>query len=312
MAISQFKDKTLTFLSFESLGTKEKRWFSVKGEKDTKYLLKISRQGTGEHWSEYIAYRLCQILQIPSAKYEILPVKSRDGKSTLMAVVSENLVENGYQMVMGNQFLYDQSPLIYDPPDKTTDKRYSNHTIAHIKQSLKNVHIKPQWGFPLDFTAFDVFCGYLLLDTLISNQDRHHENWAVLYHEETKKYYLCETYDHAASLGRELSEEKRKTYLTSKDKGQQIEAFVRRARSEIFENSTDKRPMLTIDALQLALSYQPIKTKYYWLNKVEYLELGSIEDILKEIPKGIMTEDTKKFVFEMIKANKDRIITNVT
>lgn len=139
MAISQFKNKTLTHLSLESLGTKEKFWFRVSEDGNNRYLLKLSRQGTGEHWSEYIAYRLCEILKIPSAKYEILPLKNVEGTQTRMAVVSENLIEDGYQMVIGNQFLYEQDPLKYDSPETTTSKRYSAHTVSRVKEHLAKI-----------------------------------------------------------------------------------------------------------------------------------------------------------------------------
>lgn len=70
-----------------------------------KYLLKMSRQNTGEHWSEFIAYKLGELLGIPCAKYEILPCETEVGQ-TRMAVVSENLVQVGFSMIMGNEFLH--------------------------------------------------------------------------------------------------------------------------------------------------------------------------------------------------------------
>lgn len=33
-------------------------------------------------------------------------------------------------------------------------------------------------GSAAGFAAFDQFCGYLLLDALVANRDRHEENWA--------------------------------------------------------------------------------------------------------------------------------------
>ena len=156
-------------ISFEQLGTKEKKWVTSVHDKSKRYLLKFSKASTGEHWSEYIAYKLCRVLNIPCATYEIINYAGR------WAVISENLIEDGYEMVMGNEFLYKCFPTVYPQPVNFCS-RINQHTISQVKQGLENVQIKESWGFPSNFTSFDIFCGYLLLDALISNQDRHHEN----------------------------------------------------------------------------------------------------------------------------------------
>lgn len=312
MAVSRFTGKSLRRLDLEPLGTKEKVWFTVFDEPNEKYLLKMSRPNTGEHWSEYIACQLCKRLGIPCAEYEILPCTTENSEFQRMAVVSENLVKEGFTMIMGNEFLFQCFPHKYPTPEESKNAREKNHTISMIKSSLdSNVSIKPEWKFPKGFSAFDVFCEYLLLDVLISNQDRHHENWAVLYQESTQSYYLCETYDHAASLGRELTPERREILLTSKDRGQQLSTFVAKARSEIFKDETDKRPLLTIDALKLALSNQSAEVKKYWIDKVILLSENIIQDILNNIKNDILDDKTKKFICKMILENKNRILENV-
>lgn len=313
MPISIFRGKTLRAsafqrLDFEPLGTKEKVWIHFLELPQEKYLLKMSRENTGEHWSEFIACKLAEKLGIPCAKYEILPCETEIPEKKRMAVVVENLVPIGFSMVMGNEFLHKKFPDVYPMPEETTNERLSKHTVVRIKSSLADVNIRSEWNFPKQFSAFDVFCGYLLLDTLISNQDRHHENWAVLYQESSQKYFLCESYDHAASLGRELTEEKRQKLLTSKDKGQKLEAFVRRARSEVFENDTDKRPLLTIDALSLALSYQPPETKDFWMEKLSSITENEIQEILNTINPYIMNDRVKDFTLKMIIENRNRIL----
>ncbi|HHE3641572.1 TPA: hypothetical protein ACPDXI_001784 [Pasteurella multocida] len=312
MPISIFSGKTLRTvefkaLDFEPLGTKEKQWISFLENPQEKYLLKMSRQNTGEHWSEFIAYKLGELLGIPCAKYEILPCETEVGQ-TRMAVVSENLVQVGFSMIMGNEFLHKKFPDVYPMPEQTTRIRLSKHTLLRIKEALSDVQIKSDWAFPRTFKAFDVFCGYLLLDALISNQDRHHENWAVLYEESSQRYFLCESYDHAASLGRELTDEKRKTLLTSKDVGQQLKTFVKRARSEVFENDTDIKPLLTLDALSLALSYQPVDTRDFWIQKLSILTEDKIQDILNTIEPEVMNNLAKEFTLKMIIENKNRIL----
>ena len=53
---------------------------------------------------------------------------------------------------------------------------------------------------------------YALLDGLIGNTDRHHENWMVAYVPEGNDTVLrsMPSFDHASSLGRELADERRR------------------------------------------------------------------------------------------------------
>ena len=60
--------------------------------------------------------------------------------------------------------------------------------------------------------GFDMFVGYLMLDALIGNTDRHHENWGIMTGR-GRPQVLAPTYDHASSLGRELSDQKRQARM---------------------------------------------------------------------------------------------------
>ena len=51
---------------------------------------------------------------------------------------------------------------------------------------------------------------YAILDGLIANTDRHHENWMFFYHLERRSYQLAPSYDHGSSLGRELQDVSRR------------------------------------------------------------------------------------------------------
>ena len=155
----------------------------------------------------------------------------------------------------------------------------------------------------------DIFCGYLMLDALISNQDRHHENWAVVINLDTSEKHLCETYDHAASLGRELKDKERKERLLTKDKNRKISSFVKKARSEIFRIKNDKKPLLTVDAFFEAVSERP-SAKKYWLNKLENLTEEEISDIFNAVPDDVISSDAREFAFQMVIENKKRLLAD--
>ncbi len=138
-----------------------------------------------------------------------------------------------------------------------------------------------------------------MLDALISNQDRHHENWAILLNLETKEQFLCPSYDHASSLGCTERDEKRKARLTTKDKGYTVEAFVSKASCALYKSKTDKKPLKTMDAFKLA-SRQRMEAAKYWLGQLELLSDAAIANILKRVPEEVTTPAAMQFAEKMM------------
>ncbi|MGR2868397.1 hypothetical protein [Vibrio vulnificus] len=283
----------------EQLGTKEKFWFYDPSDSNQRFLFKFSRENTGEHWSEKVAEQLCIQLGIPHVQYDMAETGGRYG------IITPNVIPENCRMVMGNEVLHKDNPKYPD----VSMMRVKEHTVKRVLGVLdkQNYDLPPS---PYDLTglnAGDVFCGYLMLDTLISNQDRHHENWAIILNNETGAKCLCPTYDHAASLGRELTDNERKDRLESKDTGRQICTFVRRARSELFKLKSDKRPLLTIDAFYLSVEGRE-NAKRHWLSKLEELTDEKIKEIFSNIPNTVITELARKFACEMVLENKKRLL----
>jgi hypothetical protein len=313
--LTVFDLKEAEFVSYEQLGTKEKFWF--KGYWDDykgKWLSKTSRPNTGEHWSEKAAEELCIFLGIPHAVYHLAIDKGRLG------VVTESLVPEGFSMIMGNQLLHAMNPKVYPEPENNNAvyTHIKEHTVDAIFKVFDEYGILPSgslhdsdgnilgnWISPKGLSAQDVFCGYLLLDALISNQDRHHENWAIL-EAPDKKYFLCPTFDHAASLGRELTDLKRKDRLSTKDKNRTIEYFVTRAKSELFASDTKKR-LSTLDAFFESVKNKQ-STKIVWLNKLNELSEERIVTIFDMMPDSVITQTARDFCVAMILANKKRLL----
>lgn len=292
----------------EQLGTKEKFWFTLKGT-TIKWLFKYSRQNTGEHWSEKIAEELCKELGIPHVKYEIAQMQINNR----MGVVSPNIIPDTCRMVMGNEVLHKDSPSTYPQPVKNTQQfvRVKEHTVQRVLGclDLSQIDPPPNWKSVDGLNAGDVFCGYLLLDALISNQDRHHENWAIVINNENQKKYLCETYDHAASLGRELLDSERAERLGTLDKNRMIDAFVKKARSELFKLKTDKKPLLTNDAFFHAIEKRE-KAKNFWIKRLTELTDEKITSIFSRIPDEVITETSREFALKMVLENKKRLLAD--
>ena len=72
--------------------------------------------------------------------------------------------------------------------------------------------------FTEDATKLDAksrIAEYLVLDAVIGNTDRHHENWGILRQRRGNVWYgfVAPSFDHASSLGRELLDSRRDRLL---------------------------------------------------------------------------------------------------
>ncbi|EOS9415455.1 hypothetical protein ACUH7A_004407 [Yersinia enterocolitica] len=302
--------KQINFVArdLEQLGTKEKFWFRDSAvDSENLWLFKYSKGSTGEHWSEKCAAELCHLLEIPHADYELAITNGRLG------VISPNMIPVGYRMVMGNEVLHSKTsdypqPL---PPDEKA-VRVREHTIQRVLGCLDNEQIyPPECDYDLgSLNAGDVFCGYLMLDVLISNQDRHHENWAIMLSNETGKQFLCPTYDHAASLGREMLELECETRLATKDENRQVPHFVRKARSELFKLKSDRKPLLTIDAFLHAVERRD-RAKKHWLQKLAAVSDMAIINVFNEVPPECISDAARQFAIAVALENKRRLLEYV-
>lgn len=294
----------------EQLGTKEKFWFKFSPEhKAESWLFKFSKGSTGEHWSEKCASEICKLLEIPHADYDLACVNGRFG------VITKNIIPRGYRMVMGNEVLHTRTKDYPVPePSHLAERvvRVREHTVSRVLGCLDNEHIlPPPTGMNIgQLNAGDVFCGYLMLDVLISNQDRHHENWAIMLDNDTQACFLCPSYDHAASLGRELTEEQYAERLTTRDVNRQVPAFVKKARSELFRLKTDTKRLSTLEAFVHACEKRP-EAKKHWIAKLEDLEDDDILSIFNKFPSVCISENAKRFAYSVILENKKRLLEHV-
>lgn len=160
----------------EHMGSKEKFWLQHP-KTNRRVLWKMARPNTGEDWSEKVAYELAKLLHIPSARVDMAMTGEAHG-----VVCWDFLYRRGNgnppALIHGNELLRETDP------DYPHDQYYqvSKHTVQAVHDALGQV--EPPLRIPEHISniadAFDAFVGYLLLDALIGNTDRHHENWGVI------------------------------------------------------------------------------------------------------------------------------------
>jgi hypothetical protein len=172
---------------------------------------------------------------------------------------------------------------------------------------LDGQQVRPplRWDAPPEVTsASAVFVGYLMLDTLIGNSDRHDQNWGVVVC--GGDIHLQPTYDHASSLGRLLSEEACNVKLTTRDQQQSVASYVLKARSALFPINGTKT-LSTIEAFQAAARRDPTAARF-WLRRAADLSEAAIWNTIDLVDATRMGPSAKQFAFQMLTLNKQRLL----
>lgn len=280
----------------EQLGTKEKYWLRIEGRR---CLFKIGRPDTGENWAEKIASELADLLGLPHAHYDLAVWKGRRG------VLSPLVVPETGRLIMGNELL----AVIHTGYPMLEVRRVRDHTLNRIHALLRNDVIghPPDWTSPSDkiSSAYDLFLGYLLLDAWIANQDRHHENWGLI--SDHEQIYLAPSYDHAASMGQNETDEVRKDRLTTRDRGRHISTYVTKARSAIYDSKTSKKALLTLELFVKAAEKSPDAAKI-WLDQLKQVSVKAYQSLFEQLPDGEITPLAKQFAIKMLELNKQRLL----
>lgn len=149
-----------------------------------------------------------------------------------------------------------------------------------------------------------------MLDAWIANQDRHHQNWAVLRSPgaiTSANLHLAPTFDHGASLARNLTDAERLARLTSRDRSRQVAAFVRRARSAFYADPKQARAMTTFDAWR-AFSQKSPAAATIWLETLRRLDENMVQNIVDNIPLQRMSQISRDFTLALLTENRNRLL----
>ncbi|EAJ6142571.1 hypothetical protein IDR50_000728 [Campylobacter lari] len=271
----------------EPLGTKEKFW-----TQDKKYLFKIGRENTLENCSEKIACELAKLINLPCAEYELAIYKNGN---TSHGVASKNFLNSTSNLVLGNELL-SETLQEYDENVKYKSKTYTLDNVLSLNIFLENPSI------------LENMIGCLVFDVFIGNQDRHHENWGIVFDEETKINALAPSFDHAAGVASKISEEAAKIKLQTRDKNQQVLAYCLKSTSA-FSDNNGKR-LKNLDVLRIILSKSSYNISIFakdWIEKIKSIDQNTCENIINKIPNNFIGEFQKSFILEMLDINKKLI-----
>ncbi|WP_419921647.1 hypothetical protein [Candidatus Poriferisodalis sp.] len=283
----------------ETLGTKPKKWLRDP-ESGERWLMKYvtnnrNAAGTeypkGDDWSERVANGVALRLGIPAAHTQL--AVQRDGGSKYFGIISREVLaphdsrgRKREELIAGNELL----------PHPLTGRSRTGYTLAAVKVAL--VGVDPAIAAPEGLTAWDVFAGYLVLDALVGNTDRHQENWAVI--AGTDSLRLAPTFDHASSLGFLLSDDARFQRLKTSDSGFTPEAYADRATSPF-----ESRPhpiALASEALRMCESH----VRDTWMSGCE--DADYLVEPVSLVPADRMSEPARQFAERVMRRNCDRLL----
>lgn len=282
----------------EQLGTKAKIWYQY--DENQKALFKEGRPGTGENWAEKVCCEVARLLGLPHAEYELALWRGTKG------VISPSLVPKNGRLILGNELL----AWVHKTYEPAAKYKTTQHILRRVIAVLQQPSIGTPFGWncpPPVTNAIGVFAGYLLLDALVCNQDRHHENWGLISMPE-QGLALASTFDHASSLGRNETDENRSKRLNTKDKGFSVESYVAKARSGFFENKSSTKAMSTVDAFR-ECARANVSAGQYWLDRLDALKDSDFSDILGNIPDEFISPEARDFANAMLSINRNRLLS---
>ena len=266
----------------EGMGSKPKFWFRRDG---ARWLFKEAREGTGEDWAEKVVAEVARVAAIPAAIVELADFQGRRGCASL-SFADPDKAET---LIHGNEILAGYV-LGYDPKKKF---HQSDHTLANIVEALRRMFPDPAHheGVLADLGV------YLVLDALVGNTDRHHENWGILTRAKPVEKGAIEitmevapSFDHASSLGRELVDDGRRQFLAQG----RVPIYARRGHGAIFQSTTDRRGMNPLSLVEIGVKTHP-NCFVPALQRLKGIQVAQLQATVDGVPEVRMTQAAKDF-----------------
>ena len=260
----------------EQLGSKSKFWFE---HGDEKWLFKFARDRTGEHWAEKIAAEVAAVMGVEAARVELAEYRGRPGAA------SRSFVGPNESLVHGNEILAGQL-VGYDIHKKL---KQTDHTIENIVEAIRRLADGADWYH----NVLEDFAWYWVLDALIANTDRHHENWGFIVWEGEggqSPFRLAPSFDHASSLGREILSDNADKILNDPAG---VDRYVKRGHGGIYWTSTDPRGANPLHLVELAAQRYPRYLRAP-LQAVANTPIEKLTRIVDEVPLSVMTPPSRR------------------
>ncbi|MFK4429597.1 HIRAN domain-containing protein [Bacillus sp. RC54] len=257
------------------VGDRQKEWIR---DPETKRIamFKIPREGRGEHWAEKLCSEIARVIDFPCAEVELA---TRAGKVGCLSYYFVNK-EGGFSHYDGGKFF----PFDYD---EETNLGYNIQLIYEV--------LSP-------YSLFEEFLFIVVFDALVGNGDRHQDNWGITRHDKREDIFISPLYDNSACLGREVSLEKVREYLSLNF---QFLRYVFRSQAKIGWRETRKERHFAL--VKKLLNLFPDKMNGL-IKRLELLTDGIVEEIVGKLPNEVVSYEYKLFIMKYIQKRRDILI----
>ena len=280
----------------ERLGSKRKFWF--RREDGVRCLFKFPRRDFGEHWAEKVAAEVGTLIGVRCAEVQL----SRFGD--VLGTQSPAFAEPEWLRVHGNEVMTEVIPG-YDGHRATGG---GDHNVRNILLAVGS------WAERNDLdpgVTLAELASYAILDGLIGNTDRHHENWMFFHDPRRRSYQLAPSYDHGSSLGRELQDVSRRvsrsrSEILSSDRVLNYLLGGGSPRGVYIRSDSRQAPPPLVTA-KLICRWQPDMVRP-WLDRLEGTPDCAFRDVLDRVPDEFMSPVAKDFAHRILIVSRDELL----
>ena len=289
----------------ENRGARRKFWVTLDND-NTEWLLKFPRPNTGEHWAEKVAAEIGQLFGINTARVELARAGGELATVCRKFIADESGSESDSDSfsnnLHGSEFL-DRAIWEYNPNIVWGNRAHNVISIFNAIESQRTTNETTRREQVLTDLA-----SYALLDGLIGNTDRHHDNWMVLHGVSLGKIWMraAPSFDHASSLGRELTDAHRQRILSNNG----ILNYLKNGRGGVFLNGKSRRAPSPLHLAQLLCRWQPVLAKD-WISRLNAVTASDVQSVINRIPSEFMSSPAKEFAYQVVVSSKAELLGNI-
>lgn len=248
------------------------------------------RRALGHDWGERVAGEVAGLLGVPAATVELAVRGDQRG------VICRSFASHR----AGLPALTNASEIlgtVVPGYDGSRTGQHPDYTLEAVFELLAGV--EPPAGSNTAITnGQEAFAGVLLLDAIIANQDRHHDNWGLLQAQDGATT-LTPAFDQACSLGYQATQTDKERRLQEGS----VQQWAARGRATQFAT----RPRLVKLAVR-ALERIHARAAEHWIARLEALSLYDIEHLVRRVPAHLMSHVDRRFATEIVRVNRERTL----
>lgn len=245
---------------------------------------------TTEYISEHLAYQIGKLINIETAVIDI-GYYNNDLGCISYDIINDH--ENSF-IIEGNVFLSNKYPL-YDKESFCNQEDNKYYNINQIIESAPIADCMPIYKM-------------LILDFIIGNSDRHHNNYAFIKNEITDRYTFCPLYDNGSSLCCRITDDEALKYI-GKDKLRLKSLIDTKSKSFISIDGSKIKSNTHAQMVQYIFS-QNGKIGAFANDVIRLLNANSISNLLSQYPSNVLTENKRNLIYIYLK-EKTKLLSDI-